>query len=469
MATKKTVYLHILMLLGALLLISCEAVEQESPGPDIQNIKGFTVVEGQSMKNGPGIFNEYDHFGIDHTDTTHRISYLYKDASGIKADVLVTEHGSSDSDARLMHEVQKDIRRYGGLTHTMAGIVQFNGHSVMRYSQGTFAYRWLSDNAVVHIKYNSFLVSDERPFNVVKAYLKKYPPTFPPQEPFDLNAEHHTIKWIKDEMERLLWFAEKSYMMDPDDEEEQEKAIERAANQLYRFQFYRSKYFGTLEWRDNSLAKLLRPRKPSPSYEERMVSLGLRKKRLRDRLSEFREWWNANRERSITLPEEARNNERHAVGGVVGGDTTYKKEWFNMTYDFLLLLVLALVMFVWQMAGRKGGGQKKDFPVRVSLPLLKLLKRPYSLILVPAILMTSLGWLMQVNDHGMDVVKEAVSGGASIKETTICREILEESGRRSSYGSIVVPRCPYGGRINIDSEGRLMCDKHGYAESRRTY
>ncbi len=464
------------MLLGALLLISCEAIEQESPGPDIQNIKGFTVVEGQSMKNGPGIFKEYDHFGIDHTDTTHRISYLYKDVSRIKADVLVTEHGSSDSDARLMHEVQKDIRRYGGLTHPMAGIVQFNGHSVMRYSQGTFAFRWLSDNAVVHIKYNSLLVSDERPLNVVKAYLKKYPPTFPPQEPFDLKAEHHTIKWIKDEMERLLWFAEKSYMMNPEGEEEQEKAIESSANQLYRFQFYRSSYFGTSEWGDNSLAKLLRPRKPSPSYEERMISLGQRKKILRDSLTKFREWWNANRERSITLPEEARNNERHAVGGVVGGvatrDTTYKKEWFNMVYDFLLLLVLALVMFVWRMVKtRKGVGQKKDSPVTVSLPLLKLLRRPYSLILVPAILMSSLGWLMQVNNYGMDVVKEAVAGGASIKETVICREFLEMSGRPFLDRRVVVPmqHCPYGGRITTDSKGRLMCDKHGYAMSRRTY
>lgn len=135
-----------------------------------------------------------------------------------------------------------------------------------------------------------------------------------------------------------------------------------------------------------------------------------------------------------------------------------------MINNFLLLIILFIVIYLWQLFENRNGSTEKKRPLKkLSMPWLKLLNRPYASFLFLAVLMTMTGWAMQINDYGLKTVTDAISGGATINETMICRENLS----KSKFSGSKVPRrlsCPYGGNVTLGSEDRIMCDKHGYAD-----
>ena len=103
----------------------------------------------------------------------------------------------------------------------------------------------------------------------------------------DLKAKPHNEQWIKDEMERRLWLCDKWFVRVESDRSRLSSTLKTIADHMAVFLNYRDKYYG-ISSKDDGLALM--------GYLDAKNEAG-----IRIRLTEYKNWWNVNKARSINL------------------------------------------------------------------------------------------------------------------------------------------------------------------------
>jgi hypothetical protein len=250
----------------------------------LNDINGFRASKNPSAGQGPGILAGAGHFYEDHKDMTYRISYFNLETN-VGPSVQVTQHAGTDSDKWLLHEVERGFRR-GDYEENMtaARFRNIAGNNVFYSGLGGGTYRWISGNLVVSIEYVDLYKQKPEPVEVVGAYLSKFPSSIP-----NLTMDRvHDEQWIKDEMERRLWLCDKWFLQVQMGKVELNDAIKTIVDHMNVFLDYREKYYGVAK------------------SDEKAAVWGLLDKKdgtgIKNKLTEYKSWWNVNRGRSINLP-----------------------------------------------------------------------------------------------------------------------------------------------------------------------
>jgi hypothetical protein len=202
--------------------------------------------------------------------------------------VEVTKHMGSDSDKWLLHEIDMDFRNYYGVPGISYGPREINGQSILEDAAGGANYRWLSGNRVIMISYHDSQMTKPEPIEVVDAYLGKHPSTLPPMRLVELRSPENKTVWIKDEMDRRLWLCDKWFLQVQMNKAEMSDAVRTIVKCLNVFLDYREKYYG-MNAKDEKIGLL--------GYLDKMDGTSIKNK-----LTEYKNWWNANKTRSINLP-----------------------------------------------------------------------------------------------------------------------------------------------------------------------
>ena len=243
--------------------------------------KGTTELYGNS-----GVLISADHFIMDHDDITYATRYIHPETiTGVS--VQVTQHVGGDSDKWLFHEVERGFRgtddREGrlGMLHKGSRLADINNNKVLRYWS---TYRWTSNYVVIVIDYGD--PREPEPLEIVQAYLQKFPSTIPANLVLD---KAHNEKWIKDEIERRLWLCDKWFQQLDEGKTEQYKALSAVVDHdLEVFLDYREKYYGM------------------GATQEKKILYGhlqaLNDKEIRNKLTEYKQWWTENKTKPINLP-----------------------------------------------------------------------------------------------------------------------------------------------------------------------
>ncbi|MEW5744067.1 MAG: hypothetical protein AB1805_01325 [Nitrospirota bacterium] len=239
------------------------------------------------MYGSSGTLIPTGHFDSDHNDTTYKTRYVHP-VTILGVDVQVTQHAGSDSDKWLLHEVERVFRNYYGMPGDSYVIRQINGNSIMAAGTGGWRYVWLSGNKVVNIQYTDLQMSKSEPLEVVQAYLTKHPSTLPVMSSSDLRTPENKAKWIKDEMERRLWLCDKWSMQYQLGKVTQSDMIRELVEHMTVFLDYRDRYYG-IKADDEKMAL--------SNYLLQNNGTA-----IRNRLSEYKTWWGANKGRVISLP-----------------------------------------------------------------------------------------------------------------------------------------------------------------------
>ena len=248
---------------------------------DIGNYKRIT-------KGGPSgnILAGAGHFGLDHQDKSYGIAYV-NDETQMWIDVQVTQHAGSDSDRWLLHEVERDFRNYYGLPGDSYVMRVINGNTIMAAGSGGWAYRWVSDNKVIHIEYTDLQMEKPEPLEIVKAYLAKHPSTLSPMTSADLRDKDNETKWIKDEMERRLWLCDKWFMALQLQKVELDEVLQESVDHMNVFLDYREKYYGVSARKEKGVL-----------WEYLQAKNGTA---IKNKLAEYKSWWEANKDKAINL------------------------------------------------------------------------------------------------------------------------------------------------------------------------
>ncbi|MDI7260301.1 MAG: hypothetical protein QME90_10310 [Thermodesulfobacteriota bacterium] len=252
----------------------------------LNDISGFKASKNPIVRPGPGMLAMVDHFH-DHDDVTYKISY-FNFQSKVGPEVQVTQHAGTDSDRWLLHELDTEFRHDFGKPSDSFFVKTIDGNTIFALGIGGWDYRWLSGNKVIVIEYIDLEMKKPEPMEVVKAYLAKHPSTLPMMTLAELRRPESKTKWIKDEMERRLWLCEKWFLQLKLGEGEIPEALKSVVKHMEVFLIFREKYFGV---------NALEERKALLGYLETMNGTGIKNK-----LPEYRTWWNANKSRHIVLP-----------------------------------------------------------------------------------------------------------------------------------------------------------------------
>lgn len=222
-----------------------------------------------------------------HGDMTYEGIYIHPQTY-LGVTVQVTQHAGSDSDKWLLHEVERDFRNYYGLPGDSYVIRIIDGSVIMAAGSGGWDYRWLSGNKVIRIEYTDLMMEKPEPLEVVKAYLAKHPSTLTPITSADLRNKDNETKWIKDEMDRRLWLCDKWFYQLQLGKAEQNKVLQESVRSMNVFLDYREKYYGIKAANDKNLLS---------NYLLQNNGTAIKNK-----LAEYKNWWNANKSGAINLP-----------------------------------------------------------------------------------------------------------------------------------------------------------------------
>lgn len=248
-------------------------------------IPGFQPIGGPRVYDGPGIIGATGHFPDDR-DVTYEVMYI--GGGGLASPtVQVTQHAGSDSDKWLLHEVEDGYRsdEVGKLGLPTKGmrLRQMGGCNVI--SLRGSGYSWIRNNVVVDISYTDLYGTKPEPLEVVQAYLQKFPSTISPAMVLD---RAHDEQWIKDEMERRLWLCDKWVLQVQMGKIEIKDALQIVVKYMDVFLDYRQKYYRVA------------------AADEKAVLWGFLDKKdgtgIKNKLAEYKSWWNVNKTRSINLP-----------------------------------------------------------------------------------------------------------------------------------------------------------------------
>lgn len=251
---------------------------------------GEPPIGGPRQFSGPGILGGAGHFQ-DHEDRAYEVMYI--GGSGLPSPtVQVIQHAGGDSDRWLLHEVEDayrdgDVKALGLLTEG-AVVRKVENQRVFWIGLGGGSFMWLSNNMVISISYTDLQGSKPEPLEVVKAYLALHPSTITLTDA-ELKSSEHSVKWIKDEMERRLWLVIKWMGRFPTTPAPDQRGILRqVADHLEVFLKYREKYYGFAAKNDVlALDDLLR----------RQDATGIQGK-----IDEFQKWWMFYRVRPFKSP-----------------------------------------------------------------------------------------------------------------------------------------------------------------------
>jgi hypothetical protein len=199
--------------------------------------------------------------------------------------VSVTQHAGADSDRWLLHEVERGFRSDDLESQFEGTIKEIDGNKIITFLYGT-AYRWVSNNIVVYIKYSDPQLAKPEPMEVVKAYLARHPSTITMTDA-EAKGRAHNEAWIKDEMERRLWLGDRWFMQLQLEKAELGDVLREAVGHMGVFLEYREKYYGI-------------------SGEEEKVRLSefLREQNgteIKNRLDALKSWWADNKGNGIDL------------------------------------------------------------------------------------------------------------------------------------------------------------------------
>ena len=256
----------------------------------MQDIGQFKFM-GKGGGIGPGAIGATEHFGNDHTDESYTALY-FSDALDVGAKVEVSQHAGSDSDKWLLHEIENGYRDEKTLNATTAANVQMrmiNGQNI--YFLGIYggkSYTWLANSSiVVNIDCPNCPNSKPEPLDIVKAYLTKHPSVISMTDA-ELKSNAHSEKWIKDEMERRLWLADKWFAQIQTADPKLHDKLKSMADSMVVFLNYRQKYFGVAL--TDEVAAL-----ETAFFQNNATA-------LQAKLTEYKAWWASHKSNSITLP-----------------------------------------------------------------------------------------------------------------------------------------------------------------------
>lgn len=241
-----------------------------------------------------GVLISAGHFYLDHDDVTYQTRYIQPEPL-LGVEIQVTQHTGADSDKWLLHEVEDGYRdnddsdgRLGLLSGAGVKIRDIDGNKIFYWGLGGGSYSWISgNNIVIEIKYVDLQRTKAEPLGVVKAYLTKHPSGITITHT-DLKSKAHDEQWIKDEMERRLWLCDKWFVQLESDRSKLSSILKTIADHMVVFLNYRDKYYG-ISAKDDALALM--------GYLSAKNETSIRNK-----LTEYKNWWNVNKSKSISLP-----------------------------------------------------------------------------------------------------------------------------------------------------------------------
>lgn len=238
---------------------------------------------GKGGGQGSGILAATGHFSKDHADESYGGMYFYE-ANEIGVNVEVTKHAGGDSDKWLLHEMEMSYQKSNTLGAAYAApnpLRDIDGNKIL-FMWGYYA--WVSNKAVVSIKFTDLTGTKPEPLEVVQAYLQKFPSTISATIVLD---NGHKIQWIKDEMDRRLWLCDKWFYQLQLGKVEQNRALQEAVAHMGEFLDYREKYYGL-----------------KAADEKNMLSSYLSSNNgtsINAKLAEYKNWWNIHKSDAISL------------------------------------------------------------------------------------------------------------------------------------------------------------------------
>jgi len=244
-------------------------------------IPGFAPIGGPRTFDGAGVVAGTGHF-TDHVDKSYEVMYLGGDANASPT-VQVTQHAGSDSDKWLLHEMDSAFRDKFGIPAVSYYPWQVDGHNIVIDAVGGREYRWLSGNKIVTIEYHGSIVSTPEPIEVVKAYLAKHPSTIPAMTLSQLRSTDNKTKWLKDEMDRRLWFAQ----IQTSDSKLGDK-LKSTTDSMVVFLNYREKYYGITSKNDKIALE-------TALFQNNVTG-------VQTKLTEYKTWWTEHKVDPIALP-----------------------------------------------------------------------------------------------------------------------------------------------------------------------
>jgi len=245
-----------------------------------KSLPGEPPIGGPRSYEGGGVAGHFP----DHIDMTYEVDYFDFTDVYPSPTVYVTQHTGGDTDSKwLLHELEGSYRN-SNQPEKFRGMVRTVGASkIITYFKGT-RYTWLSNGVLVNISYYDPTLTKPEPTEILTAYLQKYPSTLPAIT-FD---KAHDKQWLKKEIDRRLWLADKYLAtIQPEDPKLHDKLDDMVQNMLV-FLDYREKYYGVKAADEKTLLE-------EYLYDDKQAS-------LIDRLTDYKTWWEANKSVEIALP-----------------------------------------------------------------------------------------------------------------------------------------------------------------------
>ena len=143
------------------------------------------MIPGMAPIGGTRITNYAGEVGgapfTDHTDTKYEVRYLGSD-NHASPTVKVVQHTANESDKWIIHELEGRLGDEHKLGQTAKNAVAMNimNNRVFFIGTSNLHYMWLSSNKViVEIDYYDPDTTKPEPFEVIQAYLAKFPSIIP--------------------------------------------------------------------------------------------------------------------------------------------------------------------------------------------------------------------------------------------------------------------------------------------------
>lgn len=217
--------------------------------------------------------------------TISKVDYYRTGPEGMSVEVQITLHSST---RWLGHEVERDYRNYFGIIGDSVTLREIDGNRVLVSSSGGHDYTWVSGSStVVSISYTDLQMTKPEPLEIVRAYLAKYPSSFPAA---DIRSISYTEAWIRNEMERRVWLMEKWVGVGNADVLKQAEAMRTIRTHVEVFARYREKYLGE-KAQDLMLAFLTAVEAAAGKDWPKLV----------EEVGKLRTWWDANKSRPLTI------------------------------------------------------------------------------------------------------------------------------------------------------------------------
>jgi hypothetical protein len=256
---------------------------------DIGNYK-FRLKPTKRIYGNNGALVSTSHFYLDHDDVTYETEYILPSPL-LGVEVQVTKHSGSDSDKRLLHEIEDGYRDDDKLNATVDTNVQMrmiNGNNV--YFSGIYggkSYSWIANNnVVVDVGCSNCPNTQPEPLEIVQAYLAKFPSLITLTDN-DFKSRAHSELWIKDEMDRRLWLCDKWFLQFILKKAEEKQVYQECVKSMNVFHDYREKYYSIKAIDEKNLLA---------GYLNSNNGTGIKTK-----LTEYKNWWSIHKSDVINL------------------------------------------------------------------------------------------------------------------------------------------------------------------------